>query len=446
MRACAGSDADYEDPQLVRTLFHLLLGDPQPAQAGLPSPPPLEARRTPATAPVRALLYANLCRSVRAANSFPDCLRAIFEGLYGAGSTLRTKQGAMQLATWTLKQAEDAVLKPIAGIVLQGLVKFVREMPADIKGGDAAVAQLRGFTYSAIGQVCAAGRRSCSQATSGSRRCSSGRFASEAPEVKVSVQEALSLCCGAYTGASEVTKELLMGLLLSSHRIPAHQPRFCAVYWANRLFAFRDVRARYVCLLAIGDPKTEVRDEARKGLEPPTAPSPGATPGSLLRAEEAELARARSEARLPAFEDMVAHLCTPNIAQARRAAPAAVKAAMVTFCIRCLADSCSRAAVSKAAYLAEDGTPLGVLRSGGRRAHAGHRRGRAQRRAGRWQGRRGPVAGARLAAGAGGPARGAAGRGGGRVWAAAAVAGGVPLLPQRGHARACRVALTGHSQ
>jgi len=358
-----GQRADYEDPQLVRTLFHLLLGDPQPAQAGLPSPPPLEARRTPATAPVRALLYANLCRSVRAANSFPDCLRAIFEGLYGAGSTLRTKQGAMQLATWTLKQAEDAVLKPIAGIVLQGLVKFVREMPADIKGGDAAVAQLRGFTYSAIGQVA----QRAPQLFAGDVGIASmlfGAFASEAPEVKVSVQEALSLCCGAYTGASEVTKELLMGLLLSSIESPAHQPRFCAVYWANRLFAFRDVRARYVCLLAIGDPKTEVRDEARKGLEPPTAPSPGATPGSLLRAEEAELARARSEARLPAFEDMVAHLCTPNIAQARRAAPAAVKAAMVTFCIRCLADSCSRAAVSKAAYLAEDGTPLGVLRSG----------------------------------------------------------------------------------
>ena len=46
----------------------------------------------------------------------------------------------------------------------------------------------------------------------------------------------------------------------------SHQARFCAVYWANRLFAFNDVRARYVCLLAVADTKIEVREEAERGL------------------------------------------------------------------------------------------------------------------------------------------------------------------------------------
>eukprot|EP00290_Baffinella_frigidus_P000916 CAMPEP_0180180642 /NCGR_PEP_ID=MMETSP0986-20121125/39695_1 /TAXON_ID=697907 /ORGANISM="non described non described, Strain CCMP2293" /LENGTH=850 /DNA_ID=CAMNT_0022133865 /DNA_START=25 /DNA_END=2573 /DNA_ORIENTATION=- len=348
--------ADFEDTALVGTLYRLLLGDAQQAQPGLPPPLAPAARRAPAGIQVKGLLYANVCRSVRAANSFPECLRAVFEGLYGATSTLRTKQGAMQLASWTLKQAEDAVLRPIAGVVLTGLIKFVREMPevADVGGGEVAVAQLRGFTYSVIGQV-AQRSPELFAADVGIAAMLFGAFGTEAPEVKVSVQEALSLCCSAYEGAGPEVKERLMALLQTSIDSPAHQPRFCAVYWANRLFAFHDVRARYVCLLAVADAKTEVRDEAKAGLEPPVAPPPGAAAASLILAEDERLVAARAAARLPAFEDMVAHLCGPAVAQARRGAPAGVKAAMVAFCNRCLAEGCAKASLSRAAYLSAEG-------------------------------------------------------------------------------------------
>ena len=61
-------------------------------------------------------------------------------------------------------------------------------------------------------------------------------------------------------------KERLMQLLLDAMtKKDSHQARFCAVYWANRLFAFNDVRARYVCLLAVADTKIEVREEAERG-------------------------------------------------------------------------------------------------------------------------------------------------------------------------------------
>lgn len=56
--------------------------------------------------------------------------------------------------------------------------------------------------------------------------------------------------------------KLLLGAM---EKTDSHQARFCAVYWANRLFAFSDVRARYVCLLAVADGKIEVREEAERG-------------------------------------------------------------------------------------------------------------------------------------------------------------------------------------
>ena len=58
------------------------------------------------------------------------------------------------------------------------------------------------------------------------------------------------ICIYIFTFISRHVKHIpnrLMALLLTSIDSPAHQPRFCAVYWANRLFAFHDVRARYVC-------------------------------------------------------------------------------------------------------------------------------------------------------------------------------------------------------
>jgi hypothetical protein len=67
---------------------------------------------------------------VRAANRFPQALQTVFEGIYGAGSTTKIKQGAMQFAAWTLRNASDAVLTPIGPVMLSGLLKFLNTMPA----------------------------------------------------------------------------------------------------------------------------------------------------------------------------------------------------------------------------------------------------------------------------------------------------------------------------
>lgn len=63
-------------------------------------------------------------------------------------------------------------------------------------------------------------------------------------------------------------------LLLGSITSPQEASRLCAVQWANRLFPFQHVPARYVCALAAGDVKLEIWEEGQAGLKCPK-PQPG---------------------------------------------------------------------------------------------------------------------------------------------------------------------------
>lgn len=42
--------------------------------------------------------------------------------------------------------------------------------------------------------------------------------------------------------------------------------RLCAVQWAVKLFPYKHISARYICVLGAGDSKVEVADEAQRGL------------------------------------------------------------------------------------------------------------------------------------------------------------------------------------
>ena len=114
----------------VNTLFTLLLGNAEQIKKELQATgkPPAYMGAKPPTAfvasavdvPTRVVLLAQLCRSVTAANTFPQALQAIFQGIYGADANVRLKQAAMQFAVWTTSNARADVLKPIAPIVLTG--------------------------------------------------------------------------------------------------------------------------------------------------------------------------------------------------------------------------------------------------------------------------------------------------------------------------------------
>ena len=235
-------DAD-EAEATITTLFNLLLGTSdaikRELQAGGGKSPAYMGSKSPTLfvagavdVPTRVVLLAHLCRSMRAANTFPQALQAIFQGLYGADSNARLKHGAMQFALWTTRNARSELLTPIAPVILSGLLKFIAE--DDATATAAAAVQLRGFTFSAVGQLaCRAPQLFKADVGIAERLFAS--LATETAEVKVSVQEALSMACSAYRGIAGEAKERLMRVLLDAvAQNSAHQVRFCAVYWANR--------------------------------------------------------------------------------------------------------------------------------------------------------------------------------------------------------------------
>ncbi|KAJ3326394.1 hypothetical protein HDU93_002461, partial [Gonapodya sp. JEL0774] len=61
----------------------------------------------------------------------------------------------------------------------------------------------------------------------------------------------------------------IVNLILDNVLHPEQQARFAAVRYATSLFPFSHAASRYVCLLASGDQKLEVRELARQGLKFP---------------------------------------------------------------------------------------------------------------------------------------------------------------------------------
>ena len=81
--------------------------------------------------------------------------------------------------------------------------------------------------------------------------------------------------CGVWCAGDAAAR--IEQLLLGSITSPQEASRLCAVQWANRLFPFHHVAARYICALAAGDVKLEIREEGQTGLQPPKPP-PGNPP------------------------------------------------------------------------------------------------------------------------------------------------------------------------
>jgi len=148
-------------------------------------------------------------------------------------------------------------------------------------------------------------------------------LATEPPGSRTALQEALNALGGAVgggcgvggapgqpaTGAAANATELEAMLL---HHAASESPavRLAAAQWANRLFPRNHVASRYVCLLAAGDTKPEVREAGLIGLGlSPTQLPPGASP-SAHRTAAADLG-------LPLPGDVVELLVTrhPSLAQ-----------------------------------------------------------------------------------------------------------------------------------
>ena len=155
---------------------------------------------------------------------------------------------------------------------------------AAASGGLAAggVASLRGFCYQALGQL-ATRQPSLVVGTPDLAARVFGALATEPEAVRPSVQDAARSLASAYKGCGGGVAMAIEGLLLSSIDASAQSGaavtaaeaggvgarRLVAAQWARDLFPFSHAPARYLCVVACGDGKQDVRDVGKAGLRPP---------------------------------------------------------------------------------------------------------------------------------------------------------------------------------
>ncbi|WAR24092.1 ECM29-like protein [Mya arenaria] len=85
-------------------------------------------------------------------------------------------------------------------------------------------------------------------------------------DMRLAVQEALSLMANAFKDLSELNQKMMVALLMEAIDKEEPQARMMAVQYAEKIFPKDHVASRYILLLAAGDQKEDIRLEAVKGL------------------------------------------------------------------------------------------------------------------------------------------------------------------------------------
>ncbi|KAJ1962449.1 proteasome component M29 [Dipsacomyces acuminosporus] len=274
---------DYESQTFIGSVLGAFLGsDPQT---------PAESKRTPAPIAARLRLISYLNRSAKAASTFPQWIRVIFECLFGSSTSSKLRRQGVVFMQWAIKMAPQNQIDQAAPILLQGIKKILAESTAGSSNGRIDEDILRGAAFVAWGTL---GKRSPRLFSSDLEHLRSmfDAFDSESSNVRLSIQEALLAMIPAYSSAAtnsqmqEGMLELLKGQLASAVR----QARYCALRYVISAFEFSRMDARWVCLLGLADTEREVRVLAQSGLAIP--------PEMLVERKD----------KLPAFADAIGFL------------------------------------------------------------------------------------------------------------------------------------------
>eukprot|EP00051_Salpingoeca_urceolata_P011781 m.146336 g.146336 ORF g.146336 m.146336 type:complete len:1908 (-) comp17250_c0_seq1:152-5875(-) len=251
----------------VKHMFDLFLGTAEPeakesqdeelykqAQA---------ARVTPLGSRARVQILGLLLRCPLAANSYPGCLQVFYASCQDAAASPRLQVMGMQFLHAILLHSSDKALAALGVVLLSTLQKMVNK--PDVRP---EMAQL---IYPALGKL--------------SRRCPAlfrentalitqlfGTVAGVDVARRSGALDALLLMKDALRNPTNPQVADAIVFLLEQH--VAHKEPHCrllAVQYAVALFPRSHMPSRFVCLRAIADDSVDIREEARRGINPVTA-------------------------------------------------------------------------------------------------------------------------------------------------------------------------------
>ncbi|XP_072010829.1 proteasome adapter and scaffold protein ECM29 isoform X2 [Engystomops pustulosus] len=273
---------DWNDPTIIGKMYKVYLGDiPLKTKEGNLLKP--ELKRDPVSTRVKLKIVPHLLRSRLAAELFPANIQVVYDGLFGGNTNAKLRMLSLQFVHHICGTCPDAKIKPLGPMLLNGLTKLINEYKEDPK--------LLSMAYSAVGKL--SGRMPqlftkdlalVQQFFEAMRK--------EDMDVRLSIQEALSMMVGAYTNL-EGAQLTLMEALVGSYLVkPEVQVRQIAVKFASSVFAPDHIPSRYLLLLSAGDPREEVYGEAQRALRTCSANSENES----------------TPLKLPSFPVMVSHI------------------------------------------------------------------------------------------------------------------------------------------
>ncbi|TNN83529.1 Proteasome-associated protein ECM29 [Liparis tanakae] len=229
---------DWNNPLIINKMYKVYLGDvPLKSKGGNVKQ---ELKHEPVSTRVKLKILPHLLRSRLAAECFPANIQVVYDGLFGANTNNK-------LLFLTLQFVHHICM-----------IRMPQLFTKDI-------ALVQQFFES---------------------------MCKEESDVRLAIQEALSMMVGAYANLQGALLNLMEALVAAYIGKPEVQVRQVAMKFASTVFAPDHVPSRYLLLLAAGDPKEEVSAEAQK----------------VLRVFPNKNSEKEAPKRMPSFSDMVAYV------------------------------------------------------------------------------------------------------------------------------------------
>ncbi|KAI9491193.1 proteasome stabiliser-domain-containing protein [Zychaea mexicana] len=289
LRRWTGS-VDLEKVQVIKSLYNLYLGT---------KPTNTDDRRAAASTPVKVRILNYLSKSIAATNMAALMVQVVFDGIYGPLSNLKLRRSTMSFLQWVARMADAKSIAPIAPIMISGLLKYI-DQTGHVSGHDAE--SIKGYAYIGVGLICRKVPAAALKNVTILRQFFES-LETEQPAVRTYVQDALSSIIDVYTKLPEdsVVYKDVQDIILDSVQKTNSYSRYMALKYANAVYPFSSVFARYVCLLgtSAGVTKLEVKEESMRGLHPFTQSESG-----VLSSANAIV----PPSALPKFHDLIVYL------------------------------------------------------------------------------------------------------------------------------------------
>ncbi|XP_072318992.1 proteasome adapter and scaffold protein ECM29 [Eucyclogobius newberryi] len=271
---------DWNNPLIINKMYKVYLGDvPLKTKGGALKQ---ELKHEPVSTRVKLKILPHFLRSRFAAECFPANIQVVYDGLFGANTNNKLLSLTLQFVHHICIVCPDTN-KPLGLMLLNGLTKLINEYKEDPK--------LLCVAYSAVGKLSSRMPQLFTKDIALVQQFFES-MCKEEPDVRLAIQEALSMMVGAFANLQGAQLNLMEALVAAYIVKPEVQVRQVAMKFASTVFAPDHVPSRYLLLLAAGDSREEVAGEAQK----------------VLRSIPKKISEKEGPKSMPSFPEMVAYV------------------------------------------------------------------------------------------------------------------------------------------